>query len=84
MAEFKRRARELIQLFLCCIGLGYDANLIDLFTLHSTRQHNLFLFLSTINNALFIVLKNKKDCGDVYCITIIELQAHNRALIQNI
>jgi len=33
--------------------------------------------------ALFIVLKNKKDCADVYCITLNELQAHRDALIQN-
>jgi len=29
------------------------------------------------------VLKNKKDCADVYCITLTELQAHRDALIQN-
>jgi len=33
--------------------------------------------------ALFILLKNKKDCADGYCITLIELEAHRNALIQN-
>jgi len=32
--------------------------------------------------ALFIVLKNKKDCADIYCITLNELQASRDALIQ--
>ena len=27
--------------------------------------------------------KNKKDCADVYCVTLIELQAHRDAFIQN-
>ena len=26
-------------------------------------------------------LKNKKDCADVYCVTLIELQAHRDAFI---
>jgi len=30
------------------------------------------------------LLKNKKDCTDVYCVTLIELQAHHDAFIQNI
>jgi len=29
------------------------------------------------------LLKNKKDCVDVYCVTLIELQAHRDAFIQN-
>ena len=29
------------------------------------------------------LLKNKKDCADVYCVTLIELQAHRNAFIQN-
>ena len=28
-------------------------------------------------------LKNKKDCADVYCVTLIELQARRDAFIQN-
>ena len=32
--------------------------------------------------ALFIVLKNKKDSADLYCITLTELQAHRDAIIQ--
>jgi len=31
-----------------------------------------------------IRLKNKKDCADLYCVTLIELQAHCDAFIQNI
>ena len=27
--------------------------------------------------------KKKKDCADVYCVTLIELQAHRDAFIQN-
>jgi len=30
------------------------------------------------------LLKNKKDCADIYCVTLIELQAHRNAFIQNI
>jgi len=30
------------------------------------------------------LLKNKKYCADVYCVTLIELQAHHDAFIQNI
>jgi hypothetical protein len=41
-----------------------------LLTLHSIRQHK--------NK-----LKNKKDCADVYCVRLIELQAHRDAFIQN-
>ena len=29
------------------------------------------------------LLKNKKYCSDVYCVTLIELQAHCDAFIQN-
>ena len=29
------------------------------------------------------LLKNKKDCADVYCVKFIELQAHRDAFIQN-
>jgi len=29
------------------------------------------------------LLKNKKDYADVYCVTLIELQAHRDAFIQN-
>jgi len=29
------------------------------------------------------LLKNKKDCTDVYCVTLTELQAHCDAFIQN-
>ena len=28
------------------------------------------------------LLKNKKDCAGVYCVTLIELQAHRDAFIQ--
>jgi len=27
--------------------------------------------------------KNKKDCADIYCVTLIELEAHHDAFIQN-
>jgi len=30
------------------------------------------------------LLKNKKDCADVYCVALIELQAHRDAFIQNL
>jgi len=30
------------------------------------------------------LLKNKKDCVDIYRVTLIELQAHRDAFIQNI
>ena len=30
------------------------------------------------------LLKNKKDCADVYCVTLSELQAHRDAFIQNV
>jgi len=30
------------------------------------------------------LLKNKKDCAEVYCVTLIEFQAHCDAFIQNI
>ena len=30
------------------------------------------------------LLKNKKDCADVHCVTLIELQTHRDAFIQNI
>jgi len=30
------------------------------------------------------LLKNKIDCADVYCVTLIELLAHRDAFIQNI
>jgi len=29
------------------------------------------------------LIKNKKDCADVYCVTLMELQAHRDAFIQN-
>ena len=29
------------------------------------------------------LLKNKKECADVYCVMLIELQAHCDAFIQN-
>jgi len=29
------------------------------------------------------LLKNKKDCADEYCVTLIELQAHRDDFIQN-
>jgi len=29
------------------------------------------------------LIKNKKDCADLYCVTLIELQAHRDAFIQN-
>jgi len=29
------------------------------------------------------LLKNKIDCADVYCVTLIELKAHRDAFIQN-
>jgi len=29
------------------------------------------------------LLKNKKGCADIYCVTLIELQAHRDAFIQN-
>jgi len=30
-----------------------------------------------------LLKNNKKDCADVYCVTLIELQAHRDAFIQN-
>ena len=40
--------------------------------LYSVCQHNLFI-LKHYKQGLFIVLKNKKECADVYCMTLIEL-----------
>ena len=31
---------------------------------------------------MFSLLKNKKDCADVYCVKLTELQAHRDAFIQ--
>ena len=30
------------------------------------------------------LLKNKKDCADIFCVTLIELQAHRDAFIQKV
>ena len=35
-------------------------------------------------STIFFILKNKKDCADVYCVTLIESQAHCDAFIQSI
>jgi len=41
------------------------------------------LKMSKIWSKHVTLLKNKKDCADVYCVTLIELQAHCDAFIQN-
>ena len=52
--------------------------------------HSLFSLIAWAHRAVYYIedgltrpkhvalLKNKKDCADVYCVTLIELQAHNQ------
>ena len=38
--------------------------------------------MTNIKSKHVALLKNKKDCADIYCVTLIELQAHRDAFIQ--
>ena len=42
------------------------------------------LKMTKVQSKHVALLKSKKDCADVYCVTLIELQAHHEAFIQNI
>jgi len=56
--------------------------LIPMHIKHTIPYH--IIIYHIINVAQYTSGKSEKDCTDVYCVTLIGLQAHRDAFIQNI